>query len=339
MPSVAAALTLVFALSFGAPAQQSAKTPTDSTKAPPIQGAVKLPTGQPVRYRYFFDHNALHDCVEVTNTVVCLTESGNVLRFDASTLHLTAQAVVPGRATALTAAGPDKILIGTQNGEIDRLDPATLDLKPMAIAEGKIVWLSRCESDMNQADGVVAVVDNHPEVLPWPGEPSKEFENRTAFLEGKQACPYSIKTYAPDGKNSFCLPVGKGFDFPTSYFLDVFGRLWMGTDRGEFGGQCSYMNLRTGAVHSVSKDISGVLGFVGSRDGRLLAYGGTSHLGFHAGYIALVKPEAVRSLSRFESDDWQRSRTAGNPPATRAMDASQAASPENLPAVPRRLDG
>jgi hypothetical protein len=81
----------------------------------------------------------------------------------------------------------------------------------------------------------------------------------------------------------------------------------MGTDKGEWGGECSYMALRTGKVHAVASDVSGVLGFLRLTDGRLFSYGGTSHLGMHTGYIAQIRDGHLDDISQFESDNWKQS--------------------------------
>jgi hypothetical protein len=125
-------------------------------------------------------------------------------------------------------------------------------------------------------------------------------------LQSEQARPYFVSVYADGKTQTFPLPVAKYDAFPTAFLLDDSGRVWMGADKGEFGGECSYMDLHTGNVLVVSKDVSGVLGFLHSADGRLLVYGGMSHFWSHHGYIADIKKESLEYVRRFESDSWQR---------------------------------
>jgi len=327
-------LMLVLALPSSVPAQSSSRISTDWSAAPPPQGAVELRDGRQVRYTYHFNHNALKDCVQVANSLVCLTESGDLLRFDAQALRMSAQVIVPGRATTIIVASPDKVLIGTQQGEIAEVDSTTLALKHITTAGGKISWLSGSGSSSDRDAIIVAAVDNHPEVLPWPGEPSEAYDKRSAALEARETHPHYVKVYAHGEEKSFSYGLGKKHVLPSTYFLDNLHRLWMGSDVGEWGGECSYLDLSTGKVHVVSTDVLGVLGFVGSRDGPLLAYGGMSHLGMHEGYIAQVTPKGMLSLSRFESDDWKQVRSPKNQNPKVTGPGQQAASRENMPQGP-----
>jgi hypothetical protein len=103
----------------------AATCPTDCTTAPTIQGSVDIRDGRQVRFRYYFNHNALKDCVRVGNSLIALTESGNLIRFDAETLRLQGQAIIPGRGTAIAPAS-NRVLIGTEDGRIYGVDPASL---------------------------------------------------------------------------------------------------------------------------------------------------------------------------------------------------------------------
>jgi hypothetical protein len=273
--------------------------------APTIQGSVDIRDGRQARFRYYFNHNALKDCVRVGSSLIALTESGNLVRFDAETLAMEEQAIIPGRGTAI-APDSDRVLIGTENGKIYDVDSASLSLKVVATVQGRVAWLSGDGSGGTQNRRIVAVVDNYPEVLPWPGESFKDYDARSARLERIETRPYFIAVYANGKVQTLPFQLGKNFAIPNSYLLDGSNRLWMGTDKGEWGGECSYMDLRTGKVHAVAGDVSGVLGFLRSTDGRLFAYGGTSHLGMHAGYIAEIKDEHLENTSQFESNDWKQ---------------------------------
>ena len=273
--------------------------------APTIQGSVDIRDGRQARFRYYFNHNALKDCVRIGKSLIALTESGNLIRFDAETLAMEGQAIIPGRGTAI-APDSDRVLIGTENGKIYDVDSASLSLKVVATVQGRVVWLSGDGLGSTQNRRIVAVVDNYPEVLPWPGEPFKDYDARSARLERTEKRPYFVAVYANGKVKTVPFPLGKNFAIPNSYLLDDSDRLWIGTDKGEWGGECSYMDLRTGKVHAVAGDVSGVLGFLRSTDGRRFAYGGTSHLGMHGGYIAEIKDEHSDIVSHFESNDWKQ---------------------------------
>jgi hypothetical protein len=320
-------LTILILLACWTHPHQTNAPPTDLRVAPPIQGEVQLPGGAHARFTYYFNHNALEDCVRVGNSFVALTESGNLLRFDALTLGLTGQAVVSGRASTITLDGRNRVLIGTQEGHILEVDPVALTQKLIAATEGKIVWLSGSQSAGSSDQMVVAVVDNYPEVLPWPGETSKKYDDRSASVEMKQRNPFFVYVHANGKTRSFPLLLGNNFAFPNSFLLDDSGRLWMGTDKGEWGGELSYMDLHSGSVHSISKEISGVLGFLQTADKRLLVYGGMSHMGMNVGYISQIGKHGPEDICHFESmslfgsvddkkDPVQKCRGLGNNNAT-----------------------
>jgi hypothetical protein len=273
--------------------------------APAIQGSVDIRDGRQARFRYYFDHNALKDCIRVEHSLIALTESGNLIRFDAETLAMEGQAIIPGRGTAI-APDNDRVLVGTQDGKIYDVDPASLSLKVVATVQGRVAWLFADGLGNTQHGKIVAVVDNFPEVLPFPGEPFKGYDARSARLEKIETRPYFVAVYANGKVRTLPFQLGKNFAIPNSYLLDNSNRLWMGTDKGEWGGECSYMDLRTGKVHAVAGDVSGVLGFLRSTDGRLFSYGGTSHLGMHTGYIAQITDEHLDNIIRFESNDWKQ---------------------------------
>ncbi len=52
-------------------------------------GTVHLPSGVAVHYDYHYDRNALRDARRADDTIIALTESGNLLRLDLTTLKLT----------------------------------------------------------------------------------------------------------------------------------------------------------------------------------------------------------------------------------------------------------
>jgi hypothetical protein len=159
-------LTVLMILSGGGQAQETTENLTGFRAALPVQGTVQLPDGTPARFAYHFNHNALKDCVQVGSSLIALSESGNLLRFDARTLTMNQQVIIPGCANAITVDSHDRVLIGTQEGQISEVDPGTLGLKLLATAEGRIVWLSARGSDEHQQGMIVAVVDNHTEASP-----------------------------------------------------------------------------------------------------------------------------------------------------------------------------
>jgi hypothetical protein len=237
----------------------------------PVTGSAHTERLGTVQWSYHFDHNALKDAELVAHDLVALTESGNLVRFDAETLSVTAHQVVPGRGIAVAHGDTGKLLIGTEDGQIYELTSETLTLTPVTKAAGRVVWLSTGKA-IGKHRSIVVVIDARADVMPWPGEPFKAYERRSMRIERQVVNPLKVLIFA--GGTSKYIPFKQGsFATPNAFLLDDSDRLWMGPDKGEWGGQYSYMELRTGNVHSF--DIgSGVLGFLKVRDGRVLAYGG-----------------------------------------------------------------
>jgi putative pyrroloquinoline-quinone-binding quinoprotein len=115
---------LVILLGVASPVGSAGQPPAARTTAA-IQGSVDVRDGGRARFRYYFNHNALKDCIKVGHSLIAPTESGNLIRFDADTLDVGGRAIIPGRGTAI-ATDSDRVLVGTQDGRIYRVDPDSL---------------------------------------------------------------------------------------------------------------------------------------------------------------------------------------------------------------------
>ena len=162
-----AALCLLWA---GAHARETQAAPAPAGEMA-VRGTVDV-DGRSRGFTYHFDHNALAAAVRVDEWLIALTASGNLLRFDARMLTVAAQAVVPGRATAISVEDGHRVMLGTEDGQIASVDPVTLDRTVLARSEGSVQWLART------GDRVVAALK--PAVVePWPGEPFDAFDRAT----------------------------------------------------------------------------------------------------------------------------------------------------------------
>jgi hypothetical protein len=272
---------------------------------PPIQGSVKLQTGDRLRFTYHFDHNALMDGVRIGDVLVVITGSGNLLRFDAMSLNITGQEILRGRATAICVDDPRRVLVGTQDGQIVEVDPATLAYRPVFRTEGRIAWLGSRVGLGGRSRVIIAIVDNSFAVWARRRETSKKPAGKLARREKAENQPYFIAVYDQGTQRFLTLSSETELLLPNFFFVDESNRLWMGTDLGEWGGFCSYMDLRTGKVRALKAKMSGVTGLLRSADGRLLMYGGMSHMGMEDGYVSQIKGSKLEYLSRFESDVWR----------------------------------
>jgi hypothetical protein len=329
MPRYIAALVIIAAVTIsGAWASGQQSVASGARSDGPVTGSTHTERLGTVQWSYHFDHNALKDAKLVGRDLVALTESGNLVRFDAETLAITAHQVVPGRGIAVAHGDSGKLLIGAEDGQIYELTSDTFTLALVTKAAGRVVWLSSGKT-IGKAHSIVALIDARADVMPWPGEPFKAYETRSARIERQVINPLRVLISA--GGTSKYIPFKQGsFATPTAFMLDDSGRLWMGADKGEWGGQYSYMELRTGNIHNFDTG-SGVLGFLKARDGRVLAYGGMSHMGMESGFIADVSKKSALYLREFTN----RPKTELPETTKRVLDQGKAGRPAELEGAPR----
>jgi hypothetical protein len=294
--SLAAFLTIATLTIPTAPVSGQQDLDSGAGTISPITGSTRIEHLGTVRWSYHFDHNALKDAELVAGNLVALTESGNLVRFDAETLSIAGHEVVPGRGISITRGFGGKLLIGAEDGQIFEVDSETLALTAVTKANGRVLWL--CAGKViGKPNSIVAVIDARADVMPWPGEPFKAYETRSARIERQAINPLKVLIFS-EGAPKY-VPFKQGsFASPNTFMLDDSDRLWMGADKGEWGGQYSYMELRTGKIHSFDTG-AGVLGFLKLHKGRVLAYGGTSHLGMDSGFVADVSKDPVVYLREF----------------------------------------
>lgn len=247
-----------------------------------VNGRVEI-AGEPGRFHYDFDHNALSDAVRVGDALIALTASGNLLRFDTSSMTMTTQAVVPGRGTAIAKDYRDTILLGTEDGGIFSVDSDTLVSAPIAHVDGAVGWLHR------DAARLVAAVLARP-LDWWPGEDIKSWERRSR----SRPRPW-ILVRTGDRMTRYPIPHAA---FPNAFAVSG-TTLWLGVDRGEFGGELNWLDLANG--RSGSAPVDNVLGLVPTSDGRLIAFGGLVHLTVSRGFVAEVDRTGAHPIRNSDS--------------------------------------
>lgn len=264
--------------------------------AGPITGSVPIERLGTIRWSYHFDHNALIDAEIVGRNLVALTDSGNIVRFDVETLSITGHKIVPGRGIAIARGTAGKLLIGTENGKIFSLAPSTLALTRIVTTTGHVVWLSKGKV-LGKPNSIVAIIDGYSRAFALPGESFEAYAKRSDKVERQNKDVLGVLIIA-EGKLRY-MPFKRGrFGTPNVFMLDN-DRLWMGKDQGEWGGRYSYMELDSGKVQNVDTG-SGILGFLKTRDGRVLAYGGTSHMGAEFGFVQDIGKAPAATLLKFE---------------------------------------
>jgi hypothetical protein len=209
------------------------------------------------------------------------------------------------------------VLVGFEGGRIARLDAASFTAETVATVPGSPLYVARSRS------GEPVVVYGRPE----PAQPlfSEQYEDYRIWLgpTGRDV-PLAMPAIQPRGRPA------------NAFLLDSAYRLWLGVDRGEWGGALEVVDLKTGAVRILPKDDwggDGVYGIVESSPGVVLAFGGTSHLGYLESFVAKAAPDPVSRLYRY----------GGMPPILngakrrRWMEAPEPRAP--LTHVLRRADG
>jgi hypothetical protein len=110
-------------------------------------GVITLRSGLTARYAYYFDRNALRGAVQAEESIVALTDSGNLLRIDKSTLTQTREWFGSVPVACLGQGQNDTVLAGFADGRIVRVDANTLKMSELARLPNRIEWLGEVADD------------------------------------------------------------------------------------------------------------------------------------------------------------------------------------------------
>jgi hypothetical protein len=260
----------------------------DGPPKPPA-GEVRLESGRVVDYTIHFDRNSLQASQRVGDGLIALTSSGTLLRFELPTLRLVRERIGSEEMTCLGRGEGEMVLAGLSDGRVCRVDPTTLDLTDVAKLPSEPHWLGWSKAAGNRPAGLVAET-RRTKTLERDGE---RWDDSCSVIHDL----VTGKTHALD------------FAATTS-LLDSKGRLWLGFDKGEWGGGVTRLDLIHGTVTAIQPPPSrnpdrkafweGVYGFVELRDGQVWTFGGTSHMGFNSGFIIRIDGVEPRPLFTFE---------------------------------------
>jgi hypothetical protein len=262
------------------------------------QDQVQLANGHVVDYTIHFDRNSLQDSERIGDRLIALTSSGALLSFELPTVRWVKERIDTEWVTCLGRDEGNKVLAGLSDGRVCRVDPLTLGLTEVTKLPSEPRWVGWWKGDGKRPAGLVVVTRKTKPVN-----------------EGERHCnvPFSVVHDLATGK-TFELE-----DEATAFLLDRSGRFWVGTDKGEWGGSVTRIELIKGTLDALKPprarrsggeaDWEGVYGFVELGDGQVWAFGGTMHMGIASAVITRVDQAEPRRLFLGESPPF-----AGEPP-------------------------
>lgn len=227
---------------------------------------------------YIYDRNRLQDSRWVGSSLLALTDSGHLLRFDAATFALVGERLVRRRVTCLGPVEKGGVLAGLEDGTIVRINAETLWAERVGEVPGWPVWLGQRPS----SHGLVVAYGHVPERFYGYSRSPREIR----IIDVKSGRTWKPNRNARTGGE------------PTTFLLDRRDRLWVGTDHGEWGGRLEVIDLQTGLARDVpsQEGWSGVFGLVELSNGQVWAYGGTAHLICTGAFVSRVDGGAERRL-------------------------------------------
>lgn len=256
----------------------------DEPPKPPA-GEARVGAGRVVNYTVHFDRNSLRDSVRLGDGLVALTSAGTLLRFEFPAVRLVRERVEAVDVTCLGRGDGDSVLAGLSDGRICRVQPDTLELTDLAKVPAPPRWIGWGKAHAGRPAGLVVVT-----------RPTKPVDHDGRHWD----VPYSVVHDLATGK-AFALE-----DEATTFLLDRASRVWLGADRGEWGGRVTRVDLIQGTTDVIKPPPStqpnlrafwhGIYGFVELRDGQVWAFGGSSHMGLNRANITRVDLAEPRAL-------------------------------------------
>jgi len=289
-------MTRLLSLSLSLAALGAIRPTAADEPTKPQTGQVRLEGGRLVEYATHYNRNAIRASARLGNGLVIATQSGVLQRFDSLSAGPTRErAGVRGLASLATGEG-ESIFAGFDDGRVCRLDPETLELTEVAKLPSGVVWVGWSKAERaGKAGGLVAATSRY-ETIQVDG---KDQERRISAIHD--------------------LASGKSFPLehqPSAFLVDRAGHLWVGADRGEWGGWVVRIDLPKGKVETLPPPPSSepdhkafweaVLGFIELADGEIWAFGGTGHMGIASTAVTRVDGPSPRVVCAIESpqDVW-----------------------------------
>jgi hypothetical protein len=240
-------------------------------------GEVRLASGRVAAYAIHFDRNSFRDSIRVRDALIALTSSGALMRFELPAIRQVRERIGVEEVTCIGRGEGATIVAGLADGRLCRVDPDTLELTLVTKLPSAPAW----------ADWMAATQDKPARQIVVTRETRHAEKNGQRWLEYRSVVHdiASRKNYPIERKIS-------------AFLLDRTGRLWLGADRGEWGGWIGRVDLVKGIVDELKPVRNrapakpdfwqGVYGFIELRDGQVFAFGGTSHMGLNQCFVTRV---------------------------------------------------
>ena len=221
--SLRALATFVAARSSGGPRQRVADGDGAGDDPPrPPAGDVRLESGRVAQYTIHVDRNSLRGSVRLNDGLIALTSSGILLRFEMPAVRLIRERIGAEEVTCLGRGEGETVLAGLSDGRICRVDPGTLDLTDIAKLPDAPQWVGWAMGQGNRPAGLVAVI-------------------RLTKPEKQGGRQWLVRSTVVND-----LATGKRLtmdEIASTILLDRAGRLWLGADKGEWGGRLWWVDL------------------------------------------------------------------------------------------------
>ena len=247
-----------------------------------LAGNATLEGGVPLSYRFFFDANALVSSCRIGNTLLSATRAGVLLGFSADSLKLLRQSLAQAPVTCLARVDQTTVLAGLEDGRIVSVDPGSLETRSVGRVDGNPLWIGTRGS--GERHPIVVFRRSHENEYgdstwhTWVRDLRDETEHRITCVDSY------LRSSTP----------------PTAFRL-VGDRLWLGVDRGEWGGSVGTIELGSGK-QGTPGEVGGVYGFQDLSDGTVLVFGGLAHMTVTEGYVSSLSSEEILPLATFSND-------------------------------------
>ncbi len=262
----------------------------------PVTGEVRLASGRAVNYAIHYDRNSLRESVRSGDSLIALTSSGALLRFELPAIRLVRERIDVAEITCLGRGEGETVLAGLSDGHICRVDPVTLALTDLAKLPTAPLWVGWRTASDKRPVGLVAVTTRSKQMI---RDGQRVFRSVSVVHDFTTGLTHLHESEA--GRMA------------TTFLLDRAGRLWLGADHGEWGGWVTRIDLSNGTNVKIKPppdpapdpedgetQWDGVYGFIERHDGQILAFGGTSHFGMNSGFITRVDQAEPHRLFAFE---------------------------------------